>query len=130
VSLNDDFDEAIRLLQNCRDDFHCYAQLLRQSAPRQTAGFASIKAAAMAAVFGSADRRPELVELLSITQDPAVRFVLIQAIDHLSPAGAPSGLLARLEALTEQQRSEQTYAATFHAAPTETLYLRLRLRGQ
>jgi hypothetical protein len=79
---------AVGALDKCGADPACYVTILDE--PLASGGAASmrqIKSCFMAAVYGNAQTKTDLIARVPKITDPSSRLALVEAIDHLAPAG-------------------------------------------
>jgi hypothetical protein len=83
------FDNASKALTQCKEDASCYVGLLDQpvASTPDTAKYFAVKATWMAAAYGNAKTKTDLVAKLDKIRDGALRLSVVEAIDHLAPAG-------------------------------------------
>lgn len=87
------FAQAEALLKECGDHADCYVEALQKSENQaRERQFVGIKAGHMAAIFGDARTRDAILNRLDSIENPALRFTAAQAIDRLSPNGAPEAV--------------------------------------
>ncbi len=86
---SDMYKLANGVTQKCGTDASCYVKVLNDPIPSSppTANMAAIKAAYMAAIYGNAATRRELVNVIERVRDGGARLSVAQAILHLSPQG-------------------------------------------
>ena len=90
--------DAKALLEQCKDDEACYFDALADRKPAASgASFSAIRAAYQLAIEGDEQTATQLVDLVPEIDSPTVRFAVVQAVDHLLPAGS-NELAGRLEA--------------------------------
>jgi len=89
------YEQADKLLKQCKTDLSCYlAEMEKSSNQDQKTQFVAIKAGYMLMVMGGEAQRDELVKGMDSFENAAVRFVASQAIDHLSPKGSKEAAAA------------------------------------
>jgi hypothetical protein len=79
---------AVAALDKCNADASCYVKILDE--PLASGGAASmrqIKSCWMAAIYGNAQTKTDLIAHVAKITDPSSRLALVEAIDHLAPAG-------------------------------------------
>jgi HEAT repeat protein len=87
----DAFQRASALLKSCGEKAACYLTEMEKSSNQDVKGqFTAIKAGYMLAIFGNEQTRDDIVKHMDSFENAAVRYVAAQAIDRLSPKGAPT----------------------------------------
>jgi hypothetical protein len=123
-------EKAVRLSVSCKDNVDCYL-LAVSSRDFQAHGeqFYGMRAAYMIGVLGDATARDRLIERLGAVQNPAVRFVAAQTIDHLTPQGSPE-IAARLDAIIVKDKKSGDMDKVVGNAPLQQVSYRLVARGR
>jgi hypothetical protein len=100
------FKEASKVVEKCKETVACYLQKLDEPVPSTpaTAKMGHVKATYMAAIYGNAQTRGELVNKLEKVKDPTVRFSMAEAIDHLAPQGDVQAA-EKMEKLVESDKA-------------------------
>jgi hypothetical protein len=122
----DMYASAAAVLARCKQDAACYVLVLDTPVPSTppAAKMGHVKAAWMAAIYGNARTRAELVARVDKVKDGSVRLALVEAIAHLAPEGDAADAGA-LEAIVEADRlAGVTYASD------EVLAVALKLRSR
>jgi hypothetical protein len=101
----DMYASAAAVLASCKQDAACYARVLDTLVPSAppSAKMGHVKAAWMAAIYGNATTRAELVAKVDKVKDGSVRLALVEAIAHLAPEG-DAAAAGTLEAIVEDDR--------------------------
>jgi hypothetical protein len=122
----DMYASAAAVLASCKQDAACYARVLDTPVPSAppSAKMGHVKAAWMAAIYGNATTRAELVASVDTVKDGSVRLALIEAIAHLAPEG-DAAAADRLEAIVENDRK-----AGVNYASDEVFKVALKLRSR
>lgn len=122
----DMYASAAAVLATCKQDAACYVRVLDTPVPQAppSAKMGHVKAAWMAAIYGKATTRAELVTRVDKVKDDSVRLALVEAIAHLAPEG-DAAAASTLEAVVEADRK----AGVNHASD-EVSKVALRLRSR
>jgi hypothetical protein len=122
----DMFKNASSALDKCKQDAACYVGVLDSPVPSTppAAKMGHVKAAWMAAIYGNAKTRADLVGKVERIKDASVRLALVEAIDHLSPQGDEAAA-ATLEKVVETDK-----AAGVNFASDEIYKTALKLRSR
>jgi HEAT repeat protein len=109
----DMYKSAHAVLDKCKQDAACYVGVLDTAVPSTppTAKMGHVKAAWMAAIYGNADIKAQLVGKVDKIKDGSVRLAMIEAIDHLSPQGDAASA-EKLEAIVEADKKAGVNYAT------------------
>lgn len=122
----DMYASAAAVLASCKQDAACYVRVLDTPVPSAPPGakMGHVKAAWMAAIYGNATTRAELVARVDKVKDGSARLALVEAIAHLAPEG-DAAAAGTLEAIVEADRK----AGVNHASD-EVLKVALKLRSR
>ncbi|MBX3183072.1 MAG: hypothetical protein KIT72_17205 [Polyangiaceae bacterium] len=83
------FAEAESLMKECGDRTACYLERVEKSENQdQKKQFTGMKAAYMIAILGDEAARDSLIERLDAIENPAIRHVVANVIDRLTPQGS------------------------------------------
>jgi hypothetical protein len=109
----DMYKSAHAVLEKCKQDAACYVGVLDTPVPSTppTAKMGHVKAAWMAAIYGNADIKSQLVGKVDKVKDGSVRLAMIEAIDHLSPQGDAASA-DKLEAIVDADKKAGVNYAT------------------
>jgi hypothetical protein len=122
--------KASDLVQRCAKTASCYVgEMANPANQRQERQFVAIKAAYMAAIFGDAKTRAEILAKLDAFENAAVRFVAAQAIDHLSPRGSREAA-AQIRAVIERNAASGSADLRLSDAPLRQVMYRLDTRAE
>jgi len=79
---------AVTVVDKCNTDPACYVKVLDEPlAPGAAGSMRQIKSCWMAAVYGNDQTKKDLIDHVAKITDPSSRLALVEAIDHLAPAG-------------------------------------------
>jgi hypothetical protein len=122
----DMYTSAAAVLAACKEDAACFTRVLDTPVPQAppAAKMGHVKAAWMAAVYGDATTRADLVARIGNVKDASVRLAMAEAIAHLAPEGDLAAAGA-LEAIVEDDRR----SGVNHASD-EVLKVALKLRSR
>jgi hypothetical protein len=121
---------ARSLLETCKEELDCYfAALVDPATQGRTTQFRGLKAAYMIGSLGGPTTRQRLVESLPKISNMAIRQVVAQALDHLSPRG-DVGLADTLQSIVDAGEASKDPARRAGDAPLKTVVYRLRARAQ
>lgn len=82
------YKAAASVVDKCNADASCYVKVLDDSiSDAPASSMKAVKACWMAAVYGNAQTKTDLIAHVSKVTEPAARLALVEAIDHLAPAG-------------------------------------------
>ena len=122
----DMYKSASLVVDKCKQDAACYVGVLDLPVPSTppTAKMGHVKAAWMAAIYGNAQTKTDLVAKVDKVKDSSVRLAMVEAIDHLAPQGdAPTA--DKLEAIVEADKK-----AGVNYANEEVYKVALKLRSR
>lgn len=122
----DMYKAASAVVDKCKQDAACYVSVLDTPVPSTppTAKMGHVKAAWMAAIYGNAQTRTDLLGKVDKVKDSSVRLAMVSAIDHLSPQGdAPTA--DKLEGIVEADKK-----AGVNYANDEVYKIALKLRSR
>ncbi len=127
---SDILELAEKQLKACGDRVSCYlAELEKSENQDQKNQFAGIKAGYMLGVLGNESTRGEIIERFDAMENPALRFVAAQAIDHLAPKGSVAEA-AKLEAIVEKNARSGDRSKIQGDQPLKEVMYRIRSRAQ
>ena len=120
------YKAASAVLDKCKQDAACYVTVLDTPVPSTppTAKMGHVKAAWMAAIYGNAQTKGELVSRVDKVKDSSVRLSMVEAIDHLSPQGDAASS-DKLEAIVDADKK-----AGVNYANDEVYKIALKLRSR
>jgi hypothetical protein len=120
------YKSASAVLDKCKQDAACYVAVLDTPVPSTppTAKMGHVKAAWMAAIYGNAQTKTDLVGKVDKVKDGSVRLAMVEAIDHLSPQGDAANA-DKLEAIVDNDRKLNVNYAT-----EEVYKIALKLRSR
>ncbi len=122
----DMYKAASAIVDKCKQDAACYVSVLDTPVPSTppTAKTGHVKAAWMAAIYGNAQTKADVLGKVDKVKDSSVRLAMVSAIDHLSPQGdAPTA--DKLEAIVEADKK-----AGVNYANDEVYKIALKLRSR
>ena len=122
----DMYASAAAVLARCKQNAACYVRFLDTPVPQASpsAKMGHVKAAWMAAIYGNATTRGELVARVDSVKDGAVRIALVDAIADLAPEG-DAAAAATLDAIVDHDlKAGVSYASE------EVSKVALRLRSR
>jgi hypothetical protein len=101
----DMYKSASAVLDKCKQDAACYVAVLDTPVPSTppTAKMGHVKAAWMAAIYGNAQTKNDIVAKVDKVKDGSVRLAMVEAIDHLSPQGDAANA-DKLEAIVDNDK--------------------------
>ncbi|MFO0549829.1 MAG: hypothetical protein U0271_15660 [Polyangiaceae bacterium] len=109
-SFESEFKQAKELLTNCKDKVDCYfAALTEEKNLEKDKQFTAMKAAYMIAILGKEGDRAKLVDAAVKIDGPAapiVRFMILKAIEALSPKGDEASAKALDEAFDKAEEAK------------------------
>jgi len=122
----DMYKSASAVLDKCKQDAACYVGVLDTPVPSTppTAKMGHVKAAWMAAIYGNAQTKNDLVGKVDKVKDGSVRLAMVEAIDHLSPQGDAANA-DKLEAIVDSDKKLGVNYAT-----DEVYKIALKLRSR
>ena len=122
----DMFKSASAVLDKCKQDASCFVGVLDTQVPSTppTAKMGHVKAAWMAATYGNAGTKSELLSRVDKVKDGSVRLSIVEAIDHLSPQG-DAAAADKLEAIVDADKK-----AGVNYANDEVYKIALKLRSR
>ena len=122
----DMYKSASAVLDKCKQDAACYVGVLDTAVPSTppTAKMGHVKAAWMAAIYGNAQTKNDLVGKVDKVKDGSVRLAMVEAIDHLSPQGDAANA-DKLEAIVDSDKKLGVNYAT-----DEVYKIALKLRSR
>ncbi len=96
------YAQAEKLENDCKEGAACYLAAMEKSANQEQKNqFVAIKSGYMAAIFGNESLRDEIISSLDSFDNPAIRFVAAQTIDHLTPKGSKDAA-AKIKAIIDK----------------------------
>ena len=122
----DMYKSASAVLDKCKQEAACYVGVLDTPVPSTppTAKMGHVKAAWMAAIYGNAQTKTDLMSKVDKVKDGSVRLAMVEAIDHLSPQGdLPAS--EKLEAIVD---ADKKLAVNY--ANDEVYKIALKLRSR
>jgi hypothetical protein len=121
---------AVELVSRCGDKPDCYLEALGEPASQaMETQFRGIKAAYMVGVLATPEMKSKLIDLMPKLTNPAVRFVAVTVIDHLSPKG-DRAVAAQLQAIVDEAELRRDTVMMAANAPIKTVIYRLEARAQ
>jgi hypothetical protein len=122
----DMYKAASAVVDKCKQDAACYVGVLDSPVPSTppTAKMGHVKAAWMAAIYGNAQTRTDLLGKVDKVKDSSVRLAMVSAIDHLAPQG-DAATADKLEAIVEADKK-----AGVNYANDEVYKIALKLRSR
>jgi hypothetical protein len=122
----DMYKAASAVVDKCKQDAACYVAVLDTPVPSTppTAKMGHVKAAWMAAIYGNAQTKSDLVGRVDKVKDSSVRLAMVEAIDHLSPQG-DAATADKLEAIVDADKK-----AGVNYANEEVFKTALKLRSR
>lgn len=126
-----EFKQASAVLDACGDKAECYVAKLDNPAWAEADApdsYSGVKAAFMAGVLGTEATRGELIKRLPKMKNAPIKFVVLLAIDHLSPKG-DAKVADELQKLYDADRSRDDEALNRANSPMLQIIPRLRARA-
>jgi hypothetical protein len=126
-----EFKQAAALLEACGDKVDCYLGKLDAPALAEADApdsYTGVKAAFMAGVLGTEATRGELVKRLPKMKNAPIKFVMLLAVDHLSPKGDAKAA-DELQKMYDEGRARDDEALSRANAPMLQIIPRLRARA-
>lgn len=122
----DMYKAASAVVDKCKQDAACYVAVLDTPVPSTppTAKMGHVKAAWMAAIYGNAQTRGDLLAKVDKVKDSSVRLAMVEAIDHLSPQG-DAATADKLDSIVEADKK-----AGVNYANDEVYKIALKLRSR
>jgi len=122
----DMYKAASAVVDKCKQDAACYVAILDTPVPSTppTAKMGHVKAAWMAAIYGNAQTKADLVGKVDKVKDGSVRLAMVEAIDHLAPQG-DAATADKLEAIVDADNK-----AGVKYANDEVYKIALKLRSR
>ena len=122
----DMYKAASAVVDKCKQDAACYVSVLDAPVPSTppTAKMGHVKAAWMAAIYGNAQTKADLLGKVDKVKDSSVRLAMVEAIDHLAPQG-DAATADKLEAIVEADKK-----AGVNYANDEVYKIALKLRSR
>ncbi|HEX2878712.1 MAG TPA: hypothetical protein VHO25_04170, partial [Polyangiaceae bacterium] len=125
----DAFQRASALLKSCGDKAACYLTEMEKSSNQDVKSqFTAIKAGYMLAIFGNEQTRDDIVKHMDSFENAAVRYVAVQAVDRLSPKGAPA-TADQLSAIIQKNAKTADGDKIAGDEPLKQIMYRLRSRA-
>ncbi len=128
-SANDLVPDVEKVLKECGDKVDCYLDAIEKSEyQKKEHQLAGIKAGYMIGILGDAKARDSLIERLGSIENPAVRFVAAQTIDHLTPKGSPE-VVTKLDDIIAKNKKGGDQDKILGDQPLQQVSYRLSARG-
>lgn len=125
----DAFQRASALLKSCGEKAACYLTEMEKSTNQDAKNqFTALKAGYMLAIFGNEQTRDDIVKSMASFENAAVRYVASQAIDRLSPKGAPA-VADQLNAIIQKNAKTADGDKIAGDEPLKQVMYRLRSRA-
>ena len=118
-----------KAVKKCGDKADCWVKTMTSSEAQKGQGFLGIKAAYMVALTGGGKARSMLVDSLPKLRNAAVRFVVVSAIDRLSPSGN-AATATKLQKMVDKAAASKERKKISATKPLKTVIYRLRARAQ
>lgn len=117
------YQQTRRLLDTCGERVACYiAEIQKPEHQDHDGQWFGIKAGYMLGVLGNEQTRDQLVAMLDGLRNPAVRYVAVLTIDHLTPHGNKA-VVAKLDAMvTKNAKSVDRDKVAFDAPVKQVMY--------
>jgi hypothetical protein len=128
--LEKEYKLAKEMVTACGNKVDCYLGKLGEPASQEKdTQFQGIKAAYMVGVYGNADVRAKLLQMMPQLKNAAVRFVTVTLIDHFSPKGDPA-IAKQLQTIVDEAETKKDAQMMGANAPFKTVIYRLNARAQ
>lgn len=125
----DSFKQAEELVKACGDRVDCYLEKVEKSENQDKANqFIGIKAAYMIGILGDEKARDSLVERLDSIENAAVRYVVANTIDRLTPKGSKE-IADKIQKIIDKNAESPDKAKAQADAPLQSVVYRIKARA-